>query len=259
MILWIESQTTEVIALIVFMLSYVATATVFLLAVLLRRRVVAAHMNAPMPVVLTPLTLITGLLIAFLASRVWSNLDHAGTYVEQEASALRASILLSDSLPEGVSAAVHKSIKRYLEFIETTDWPDMAEGRANLRRVPPGLPDAMRTLLSFKPTDPGQTFAQQRAVVAIEQALGVRRSRILLSEAAIQPIQWIVIIALALLIQVTIAMVHIERPVTVAVNLFTFATALAACLTLLLVNDRPFGAGGNTVRPDVLQDVGPIQ
>jgi hypothetical protein len=106
-------------------------------------------------------THITGLLIAFLASRVWSNLDHAGTYVEQEASALRASILLSDSLPEGVSAAVHKSIKRYLEFIETTDWPDMAEGRANLRRVPPGLPNAMRTLLSFKPTDPGQTFAQQ--------------------------------------------------------------------------------------------------
>jgi hypothetical protein len=36
-------------------------------------------MKATSPVMLTPLSVTVGLLIAFLAARVWSNLDHAST------------------------------------------------------------------------------------------------------------------------------------------------------------------------------------
>ena len=47
----------------------------------------------------------------------------------------------------------------------------------------------------------------------------------------------------------TIAMVHIDRPATVAVNLLVLSTAVAACHVLLMVNDRPFAASGITVQP----------
>jgi hypothetical protein len=73
----------------------------------------------------------------------------------------------------------------------------------------------------------------------------------------IAPIQWIVIFTLAALVLLTIAMVHIDRPVTIAVNLFIFSSAVAACLALLMVNDRPFAAGGNTVEPAVLREISP--
>ena len=133
----------------------------------------------------------------------------------------------------------------------------MHQSSANLRPLPSGLTDAVRTLLSFVPAHPGQQLAQQRAVVALEQALEARRNRIMLSQTVIAPIQWIVIFTLAALVLLTIAMVHIDRRPTVAVNLFIFSSAVAACLSLLMVNDRPFAAGGNTVEPAALRQISP--
>ena len=46
-----------------------------------------------------------------------------------------------------------------------------------------------------------------------------------------------------------IATVHIDRPPTAAVNLFTFSSAMAAYLVLLMANDRPFATGGITLEP----------
>jgi hypothetical protein len=115
----------------------------------------------------------------------------------------------------------------------------------------------MAALLSHMPSTPGHQIAQQRAVIAMEQALQLRRDRILLSKAAIAPLQWYVIIVLFALILLTIAMVHVDRPATVAINLFLYATAVAACLVLLMVNDRPFAAGGITLQPEALQAITP--
>ena len=82
------------------------------------------------------------------------------------------------------------------------------------------------------------------ALLAIEQALEARRNRIRLSQAEIAPIQWIVIVVLAVLVLSTLAMIHIEIRLAMAVTMFIFSTAVALCLVLLMVYDRPFGAGG---------------
>ena len=206
---------------------------------------------------LTPLSVIAGLLIAFLASRVWSNVDHAHADLTQEANALRTVMLFSGNLPDTAQTAVRDAIGRYIRFVEAEDWPAMARGSANLRQVPPDLADAMTTLLSYVPATPGQQIAQQRAVIAMEEALQLRRDRILLSQAAIAPLQWYVIIVLFALILLTIAMVHVDRPATVAVNLLLYATAVAACLVLLMVNERPFATGGITLHPEALQAIRP--
>jgi hypothetical protein len=151
---------------------------------------------------------------------------------------------------------VRGAIKNYLQFIEVEDWPAMAQGRANLRQPPPGLTHALAALIAVVPVQPGQHVAQQRAVVAIEQALEARRNRILISKSVISPIQWIVILTLDVLVLMTIAMVHIDRHATAGLNLLLFSTAMGACLVLLMVNDRPFNAGGIMIQPDVLREVG---
>jgi len=51
-------------------------------------------------------------------------------------------------------------------------------------------------------------------------------------------------------------MVHIDRLTTAGISLFMFSTALGARIALLMVDDRPFAAGGNTVQPTVLRDIG---
>jgi hypothetical protein len=168
---------------------------------------------------------------------------------------IRQSDLLADTLPEDTRTAVRAALKQYLRFVETDDWPAMAQGRANLRRIPPGLTDAMTALLSFVPAGPGQQVTQERAVIAVEQALDARRHRIVLSQATIAPIQWVVIFVLDALILLTIAFVHINRRATAVVNLIAFSTAVACCLVLLMVHDRPFAAGGITIQPDALRNV----
>jgi hypothetical protein len=93
--------------------------------------------------------------------------------------------------------------------------------------------------------------------VAFERALEARRGRIVLSQAVIAPIQWMVIFTLAGIVLVTVAMVHIDRLTTAAINLFIFSTAVAVCVTVLMVNDRPFASGGNTLEPATLREISP--
>ena len=256
MILWIESQDTAVIALLVFALCYAIAAVVLAAAVIVSQRHIASGLKATSPVMLTPLSVMTGLLIAFLAGRVWSNLDQANSYVAQEASAISESVLLVNTLPENTRNAVRDGLKKYLRFVDIEDWPAMLTGRASIQQLPPGLTDAIMAMLSFIPSQSGQQIAQDRIVMALEKTFEARRRRILLSSAIISPVQWIVILVLDVLVLIIIAMVHLDRRATSAIYLFVFSTAVAASLVLLMINDRPFSAGGFTVGPAALQQIG---
>jgi hypothetical protein len=255
--LWIEAQSTWVITLLVFSACYMLTAGIFWLAVVLSRREIAKDFKAVVPVTLTPLGVILGLLIVFLSSRVWTNLDRAGEYVGQEAGALREAVLLADSLPPEVRMSVRQAIQKHIHLLESEEWPAMARRQASLQSIAVGLAEALTAVLSFAPVQPNQQVAQQRAVVAIEHALEARRNRVRLSQAEIAPIQWAVIIVLAVLMLVTLAMVHIESRLAMGVTMFIFSSAIALCLVLLMVYDRPFGAGGFVVQPTVLRDIMP--
>jgi hypothetical protein len=254
--LWIEAQWTPVIALLVFGVCYVLMAAIFCLAAIFSRRAVGKDLKEIAPV-LTPLGIILGLLIGFQAAQVWTNLDRAGEYVGQEAGALREAVLLADFLPPEVRTSVRQAIRRHLHFVETEEWPAMARGQATLRSIAVGLADALTAVLSFTPVQANQQVAQERAVVAIEHAQDARRNRVRLSQAEIAPIQWIVIIVLAVLILIILALVLIEHRLAMAIAMFIYSTAIAVCLVLLMIYDRPFGAGGFVIQPTVLRDIIP--
>ena len=78
---WIEAQSAPVIALLLFGVCYGLAAAIFGLSAILSGRKVAQDLKAVSPVTLTPLEVILGLLIAFLAYQVWGNLDRAREYV----------------------------------------------------------------------------------------------------------------------------------------------------------------------------------
>jgi hypothetical protein len=249
MILWIEWQRTEVIFLIVFGLTYLAAALVVLIVALASRTSIGAELQTVTPGILSPLGAILGILIAFLAARVWANVDRAEEYVTQEISALRQAALIVKSLPPDVRDRFRTGIKAHLEFIVFNEWPAMAEERATLRSSPAPLEAAMNVLLSFSPSETNQQLGQSRAVIAIEDALKYRRYRVWLSQAEIEPIQWIVIVLLSALIMITIATIHIDKKWAMAASLFAFSTAIAICLVLLMDYDRPFGHGGFAIAP----------
>jgi hypothetical protein len=255
MIHWIESQSTFAIIGIVFSLCYAFTGVVFGFAAALSRRHIAEQLKMISPVTLTPLAVILGLLMVFLAARVWENVGRANEYIGQEAGALSRVILLANALPTEVRTKVRTAIIEHVDFVLAQDWPEMASVRANQRTEPVGLTNAMAALFSFAPTQSDQVLAQQRAVAAVEQAFEVRRNRIRLSQVEIASVQWVVIFILAILILTTTAMIHMGKPAAMATTLFIFSTAVASCVVLLMENDRPFATGGITLTPAAFRDV----
>jgi hypothetical protein len=255
MIYWIESQSSFAIIGIVFSLCYAFAGVVFGFAAALSRRPMAEQLKAISPVTLTPLAVILGLLIVFLAARVWENAGRANEYIGQEAAALSKVILLANALPTEVRTKVRTAIIQHIDFVLSRDWPAMASVRANQRTEPVGLTNAMAALFSFAPTQSDQVLAQQRAVAAIEQAFEIRRNRIGVSQVEIASLQWVVIFILAILIIITTAMIHMGKPAAMAATLFIFSTAVASCVVLLMENDRPFATGGITLTPAAFRDI----
>jgi hypothetical protein len=256
MLSWLESQQTLVIVLIVFAFCYLLAALIFVYLAMVSRSPVAGALHVTTPAMLTPLGVILGLVIAFLAARVWANVDHARSFVVEEASGIRQASLMLTVLPADTRDAARKDLENYLRFVDQVDWPAMLRGQGELHQTPPALSDALTILLSYVPQQPGQQLAQSRAVAAIEQVLQARRNRILLSDAAISASQWVVIIVLDGLMLVTIGTVHVSRYMTAVANMAIFSTAVASCIVLLMINDRPFNTGGLNVQPTALHQLG---
>jgi hypothetical protein len=257
MIFWLESQSTKMISLIVFGLIYLAAASPFFPWSTLSRVLVREELRTVTPGVLSPLGAVLGILIAFLAARVWANVDRAEEYVTQEISALRQAALLVKSLPPDVRDRFQAGIKEHLKFIVFDEWPAMSEERATLGSKPAPLEDAMNGLLSFSPSRSNEQLGRTRAPISAEEALKYRRYRVWLSQAKIEPIQWIVICLVAALIMVIIAAIHVENRWAMVTSLFAFSSAIAICLVLLLDYDHPFGRGDFAIMPTQYIDAMP--
>lgn len=254
MIYWIEAQSTYTITALVFVCCYAVVAVIFCGAAMLSRRPVGDELKTISPVTLTPLAVILGLVIAILAARVWDNASQAGVYVVQEAGSLSKAAVFADALPREVRGKFRDAVKRHVAFIEKEDWPAMASRKADPHRES-ALHEGVGELLAYTPAAVNELMAQRQVIEAIEQALDARRNRIRISMVEIAPIQWSVIILLAVMILVTTALIHIGRPAAMATTLFIFASAVGACLVLLLVYDQPFGPGGLTTTPQTYREI----
>lgn len=254
---WIESQPTLIIAAAVFSLVYLAAAATFLIAMGASRFPAGRHVASLTPGLLSPLGTILGILIVFLAARVWANVDRAHEYVIHEISSMREAALISQSLPPSVAEQVHAHLKEHAEAVVSEEWPAMGDRQASFKLRATRLEAAMKVLLAFTPDGENQKLAQSRALAAVETAFENRRYRIAISRTEVDPIQWVVVLLLSVTVLIAIASIHIHQPGAMAIGLFTFSTALAICLVLLMEYDRPFVPGGYIISPDDYRDAIP--
>jgi hypothetical protein len=173
---WIAAHSPAAIALIVFALCYSVGALIFGILRVLSKYRVARDLEAITPAMVTPIGVIGGLLIAFLAARVWSNLDRANSYVGQEANAIRELNQLAGEMPSTVREAVRRGAHTYVSWVTLQDWPQMVAGRGASEPRPPGLLDALTSIAAYNPGEAGQRAVQQSALASLERALGKTES-----------------------------------------------------------------------------------
>jgi Protein of unknown function (DUF4239) len=252
---WIHAHSPGAIALIVFVICYSTAALIFGILRVLSKYRVARDIESITPAMVTPIGVIGGLLIAFLAARVWSNLDHANSYVGQEANAIRELDRLADEMPSKVREAVRQGAQTYVSWVTLQDWPQMVAGEGAIEARPPGLLEALTAIATYNPAEAGQRAIQQSALASLERALDARRNRLVLSRQAIGWSQWAVVWALYVFSMLLVGFVHMPRPIAKAVAMWLYASTFALCIVLLSINDRPFRTGGYMIGPTLLKEL----
>ncbi len=255
MFFWVESQSTSVIALIVFLLCYLLAAGIYFgTATLFRSRLGAGLRTA------SPSMFVSDRRCHRSRCRFYRHAGLGECHVRRRLPRTRSE---RHSRCRAARRRIARPIARE-DAGGSQDIPQIRRSRGlardgqrlrKHRRPPPGLTEALNAVLAAKLTESGQVASQQRIIVSVTQALDARRHRVLLSEGAVPPIQWLVILILDALMLTTIRFVHAHRAAAVA-NMLVFSTAIAACILLLMASDRPFSSGGVTLDPGALREVG---
>jgi hypothetical protein len=182
---WLLNLSIPWMALVVFVATYLITASVYLVVTGLAASSRVKAFKAVSPGMLPPLGILFALLVGFIAVEVWSNFDKAKVAVGSEASALRAVVLLARVFPEAQRTRIYDLVNRHIEDAVQREWPAMATQQANLSSLPTALVEELHNALALKTGDDSQRAAQSEMVKALETALDARRQRIVISQSAV--------------------------------------------------------------------------
>jgi amino acid transporter len=253
---WIHALSVGWMTVIIFAATFVVAAGILALVLALATGDRARAFKGVSAGLLPPLGIIFGLLVAFVAAQVWGDVDRATAAVNREASALRGVVLLAKAFPGEPETRLRGFVSQYIREARDVEWPAMAVRRATLTMVPAPLASSLEAAVMLPATGPGQVAAQREIISALENAFDARRQRILVSRSEVNWVKWTALIIQALITLVAIAMVHSDNRSSAVLAIGLFATAMAVCVVLIAMHDRPF-TGQLAVRPDALLQVQP--
>jgi hypothetical protein len=238
---WLHNLSVGGMALIVFGVTYLVAAIIYVVVMALAVGERARSFKAISPGMLPPLGIIFGLFVAFTAAQVWNDNERANAAVNREASSLRAVVVLAANLPEDPQEHLRNLIRRYIEETTTQEWPRMAQGTATLKATPSSLVEALQLTLAHAPTSQGQQIAQREIISALANALDARRQRIIVSQTEVNFVKWTCLFVQAVCALLAIATVHSDNRLAATIAMGLFATGVAASVLLIASHDRPHG------------------
>jgi Protein of unknown function (DUF4239) len=253
---WLHNLPIFWMTFVVFGFTYLLTAAIYALVMVLAKGERARAFKAVSPGMLPPLGIIFGLFVAFTAAQVWADNERANAAVDREASALRAVVVLAGAFPGEAESRLRALVRRHIEEAATQEWPMMARGTATLRFTSHALAEAVQLTLALTPSTEGQKIAQHEIVTALETAFDARRQRIIVSQSKVNLVKWLCLLLQAVAALIAIAIVQCDNRTASAIALGLFATGVAASVLLIAAHDRPF-TGEISVGPAPLLQVMP--
>ena len=253
---WLHDLPIVWMALLVFGLTALVTAAIYLVVTGLSVGERARSFKGVSPGLLPPLGILFALFMAFTASQVWGDNERANSVVDREASALRTVVILAAAFPGEPETRLRSLIRSYVADAVAQEWPMMAQRTATLQMIPHSLIEALQLTLALTPSSQGQQVAQREITTALENAGDARRQRIIISQSQVSWVKWLSLGLQAVCALLAIAMVHSDNPLASAITLGLFGIGVAASLLLILAYDRPF-TGEFAIKPNSLLQVMP--
>ena len=181
-----------------------------------------------------------GLMTGFLAADIWDANRQAARAIQQEADAVSMLIALdvpaasrpAPSQPGGVAEAA----RAYMRSVIEDDWPRRATG--NGAPITTERFSALtRAVATGHAEQPGVQTAMLAAVGRIADA---RSTRLSLMGSHTSALRWSVVLLLAVLTQMAVAAVHLERRRAQAVALILSTSASVVTIGLIAALDQPY-------------------
>ncbi len=164
---WFNQLPVVWMSLIVVAGIGVVTALIYVVVLALAARGWAPAFKAVSPVMLTPLAVVFGLIVGFLAAQVWNDGERANSAVIREASALRTVLLLATIFPDQTEARIRTLVRRHIQDAVDKEWPAMARQQTSLPTINPIDIEALEVLVH---SDNRRTAAIAMALFAIGMA-----------------------------------------------------------------------------------------
>ncbi len=248
---WLMLPATELI--LVISLLFGATAT--LLCLLSFSRITRNHIQVFRGISASfngSIVPILAILIGFLSSDVWESNKKAADLVREEAAELTSiyGLVAVSDLPY---IEISWGIRNYVSAVVDKEWPAMTRGEAAAEAE---IAQDHLIRIASNGCSTRQTGDRcNKALADIAMKLRETRSdRLKLSSDNTETIKWASVVFLALIAQVSIAILHIERIGPQIATLTIFSSAIVIVLGLIALHELPF-APPLVVKPTPLADL----
>lgn len=191
--------------------------------------------------------IIFGVLIAFLSNDIWERNKLAERVVFTESDTLVALYSLS-AVSAADNASLRTAIRAYASAVVQEEWPMLA-----LEQRSPRTDAALNALLRevARPGSGTEGSVQRTMLDMVLQIRAAHEDRVALANDRTVVTKWAAVLLLAILTQLSIAAVHLEKPRPQAAALAIFTLAAVLLLGLLAIHEAPF-------EPPVFVPPGPI-
>jgi Protein of unknown function (DUF4239) len=191
-----------------------------------------------------------GLLSGFLANDVGDRNRQAQRAVQTEAGELRNIYTLSVASATDMHE-IRVALKNYARSATQDEWPEMLDGTDS------GLSSTAYDVMLRRISDPLITRDASAAVhVAMLNAavrVGTARAdRLSLSSDHTNDLKWISVLILGVMTQISLALVHLEKPRAMLAALLVFSMSAVVALGLIALQEHPF-QGAFRVSPAPLE------
>lgn len=182
---------------------------------------------------------IFAILLGFLASDIWDRERRAAAAVRTEAESLLSLATLAKTfdLPREPLAG---AMRGYIGAVVNDEWPRMADGQsADLAEQ--GLDQLLKIIARLDvPNGPGNADIHRLLFDGGMAVRAARNERLHLAGDSSENLKWKLVLVMAVMCQVTVAVVHLEliRPQIAALTIWT--VSLIAVIGLLAAYELPF-------------------
>lgn len=204
-------------------------------------RSVAASLGGVVAPFFGAVSVLFSLLTGFAATDAWERNRVASRAILAERDGLVAIHDLSLSAAADLSA-IRAAVRTYLDVVISDEWPRLPNGESS-PKVGPALGALLREIarpgLSTETGEVGEV-AQTALLDLALRVRSARSDRLALSEQYSDHPKWWSVFLLAVLTQVALGLVHLDKPRAQAAALVVFSAAAVVAIGLIAVKERPF-------------------